>query len=143
MAETHLRSVIKGLTWRLTGTLDTILISYFVTGRTAMALKIGAVELLTKIVLYYLHERAWSTAGWGRTKAAHTGHATEAHQRSLVKGITWRMTGTLDTIVISYLVTGQAGKALSIGGIEVFTKIGLFYLHERAWGMVTWGKRAV
>lgn len=55
------------------------------------------------------------------------------HLISFTKGISWRLIGTLDTIVISYLVTGQMKLALSIGTVEVFTKIILYYFHERAW----------
>lgn len=55
------------------------------------------------------------------------------HAKSAVKAVTWRIIGTLDTIVISYLVTGQVKLALSIGGVETLSKILLYYLHERAW----------
>lgn len=60
--ESHLRSVIKGITWRILGTLDTMLISYIITGNTKMAVSIGGLEVFTKLVLYYLHERAWQVA---------------------------------------------------------------------------------
>ncbi|MFN3848510.1 MAG: adenylyl-sulfate kinase [Spirosomataceae bacterium] len=53
--------------------------------------------------------------------------------KSLLKGITWRVIGTLDTIIIAFVVTGNELKAVSIGGIEVFTKIILYYFHERLW----------
>lgn len=52
---------------------------------------------------------------------------------SVLKTISWRIIGTIDTIVISFLLTGKLELALSIGGIEVFTKMILYYLHERAW----------
>lgn len=61
----------------------------------------------------------------------------KAHLISFVKGISWRVIGTLDTIIISYLVTGQMKFALSIGSIEVFSKIILFYFHDRAWAYFT------
>ena len=60
--------------------------------------------------------------------------------RSLAKAISWRVTGTLDTIVISFFITGRIRLALSIGFIELFTKIGLYYLHERAWNRIALGK---
>ena len=59
MKETHLRSFIKGMTWRIIGTADTILLSYIFTGNIGTALKIGFIELFTKILLYYFHERIW------------------------------------------------------------------------------------
>ena len=55
----HLISFTKGVSWRLIGTLDTIIISYFITGQWKFALSIGTVEVFTKIILYYFHERAW------------------------------------------------------------------------------------
>lgn len=60
------RSFAKAVSWRLTGTVDTVVISYFVTGRLTLAVSIGAVELVTKTCLYYLHERVWNRVGFGR-----------------------------------------------------------------------------
>lgn len=64
--ETHKRSIAKAMSWRLTGTVDTIIISWIVTGKFGLAASIGAFELLTKTVIYYLHERAWHKVRWGR-----------------------------------------------------------------------------
>ncbi|WP_226389825.1 DUF2061 domain-containing protein [Penaeicola halotolerans] len=57
----------------------------------------------------------------------------DSNLKSLAKSISWRICGTIDTIVISYLITGQLHLAVSIGSIEVVTKIILYYLHERVW----------
>lgn len=54
-------SFAKSLSWRIIGTLDTILVSYWITGRVKYALSIGSVEMFTKICLYYIHERAWES----------------------------------------------------------------------------------
>lgn len=64
----------------------------------------------------------------------------ERHYRSIAKAISWRATGTLDTIVISFIVTGQAKWALSIGFIELFTKVALYYIHERVWNRLSFGR---
>lgn len=64
----------------------------------------------------------------------------EKSYRSLIKSITWRITGSLDTTIISYLLTGDIKVAISIGGIEIFTKIILYYLHERLWNKINFGK---
>ncbi len=66
MSEQIERSIAKALSWRITGTLDTILISYLITGRVQMALTIGIVELFTKCSLYVLHERIWNRITFGR-----------------------------------------------------------------------------
>jgi uncharacterized membrane protein len=66
--------------------------------------------------------------------------APEAHSRSLLKAVSWRILGSIDTFVISYFVTGHLIFAASIASVETFTKIGLFYFHERAWAMVPFGR---
>jgi uncharacterized membrane protein len=63
----------------------------------------------------------------------------EAHSRSFVKAVTWRITGSLDTFVLSLIITGSLTLAGSIAVAETVTKIVLYYLHERAWAAVPWG----
>ena len=65
---------------------------------------------------------------------------TERHARSLIKAVTWRITGSLDTFLLTLLVTGAVKIALSVSGFELFTKIGLFWLHERIWNAIGWGR---
>jgi uncharacterized membrane protein len=64
----------------------------------------------------------------------------EKAYRSVIKSISWRILGTLDTMIISYLITGDLIMAASIGSIEVFTKMILYYYHERAWNKINIGK---
>ncbi len=64
--EKHYRSIVKAFSWRATGTLDTILVSWIISRRLTIALSIGFVELFTKIFLYYLHERMWDKIKFGR-----------------------------------------------------------------------------
>lgn len=66
--ESHLRSLLKGISWRILGTLDTIIISWIVTGSIAFAATIGTTEVITKLVLYYLHERAWQLVPRGTVR---------------------------------------------------------------------------
>lgn len=68
VVEKSYRSVVKTLSWRTLGTLDTILISWFVIGDINFAVTIGGVELFTKMALYYFHERAWNRSNFGRVK---------------------------------------------------------------------------
>jgi uncharacterized membrane protein len=65
-AETHTRSVLKAISWRTLGTLDTFAISWFMTGRVEIAGSIAGLEVATKIAWYYLHERVWAAIQWGR-----------------------------------------------------------------------------
>lgn len=68
MAEKHYRSLIKATSWRAVGTIDTIVVSYFITGQIKLAVSIGGVELFTKILLYYGHERLWNKIPLGLVK---------------------------------------------------------------------------
>ena len=55
------------------------------------------------------------------------------HLISATKAVTWRIVGTIDTWVISYILTGEATMAFSIASFEIFTKMVLYYFHERGW----------
>ena len=65
-AETHTRSVLKAVSWRILGTLDTFAISWVLTGRVEIAGSIAGLEIITKIAWYYIHERVWAAIPWGR-----------------------------------------------------------------------------
>ena len=66
--------------------------------------------------------------------------ASEQPIRSIVKAISWRIIGTLDTMVIAWFITGELTMAISIGSIEVVTKMLLYYGHERIWNFIKWKK---
>ena len=62
------RSILKAVSWRIVGTLDTMALGWIITGNPIMGLKIGALELLTKFILYYIHERIWIRMKFGTKK---------------------------------------------------------------------------
>ena len=66
MKENQSRSIGKSISWRVLASCDTILISYLITGSIAIAATIGSIEVMTKMVLYYFHERAWNKFTFGR-----------------------------------------------------------------------------
>lgn len=63
----------------------------------------------------------------------------ESHPRSIVKAISWRTLGSIDTFILGWIFTSSIKAAGSIAITEVVTKIGLYYFHERAWASVNWG----
>jgi uncharacterized membrane protein len=65
----------------------------------------------------------------------------ERRIRSIVKAASWRLTGTLDTVVVSFLITGSLKASFSIGGLELFTKLTLYYFHERLWNRLHFGRQ--
>lgn len=66
MEVTRRRSAAKAITWRITGTLDTFLIAWLITKEPFVAGSIATLEVLTKTILYYFHERWWNKVSWGR-----------------------------------------------------------------------------
>lgn len=63
--ESHLRTILKTISWRIIATTTTVTIAYFVFGDIANALKVGGIEFFAKMLIYYLHERAWQLAPRG------------------------------------------------------------------------------
>ncbi|MDT0685277.1 DUF2061 domain-containing protein [Autumnicola psychrophila] len=128
----HKRHIAKAITWRVVGTIDTILLSWFISGNPLVALQIGMAEVITKMGLYYCHERIWFRLDL-------KGEAKKSHFRHFLKSISWRVVGTVDTMFLAWVITGNALTGLKIGLVEVITKMTLYYLHERAWYKINYG----
>ena len=62
----RLRSLAKGVSWRFFALIDTVLIAWWITGNARQAIHIGISEVVTKIFLFYLHERIWQKIGIGK-----------------------------------------------------------------------------
>lgn len=152
-SSTPARSLAKAISWRVVGTLDTLLLSFVIltflgpllgmdeashAQNATTATYIALTEVATKVVLYYLHERGWALSRWGLGTDGR-GKQRERIRRSAVKTATWRVTASVDTMILAYIFTGNIGTAISIGGLEVITKLALYFLHERAWARVAWG----
>ncbi len=122
------RHIAKTITWRIIGTLDTIVLSWIITGNPLMGLKIGFTEVITKMILYYLHERMWLRLP-----------ISESRKRHIFKTLTWRLVGTTDTVILSWIISGNPLTGFKIGLVEVVTKMILYYLHERTWYKINFG----
>ena len=140
MIITKKRSLIKSLTWRLLGSVDTFVLSLIIINYSSekytydLALYIASFEIITKTILYYFHERIWNIFKIGRLKEK------VKRGRSLFKAMTWRIIASLDTFFISYIITGRFDWATSIAIFEIITKAIIYYFHERAWNRVKWGR---
>ena len=121
------RHLAKTVTWRLVGTLDTIIIAWLITSDSAAGLNIGLAEMLTKMTLYYFHERLWARIA-----------IREGHKKHVFKALSWRMIGTVDTMLLAWIITGNPMVGFKIGLVEVLSKLVLYYLHERAWYYLTY-----
>ena len=67
----------------------------------------------------------------------------ESNGRSLIKTISWRFWATITTALLVYIFTKKLELALAIGGIEVLLKLILYYLHERTWNKISFGKKEI
>ena len=126
--KSYKRHIAKTITWRVIATLDTILLSWLITGNPLTGLKIGIAEVFTKMILYFFHERIWF-----KINLSKDGKVLESRKRHIAKTITWRFIGTLDTMVIAWVISGNPLTGLKIGFAEVLTKMIIYYLHERVW----------
>lgn len=126
----HKRHIAKAVTWRCIGTLDTMLLSWVITGNVVMGIKIGFAEVFTKMLLYYFHERVWFRLDLERESS---------RWRHLAKTVSWRVVGTIDTILLSWWISGDPLVGLQVGMVEVLTKMLLYYLHERLWYRSNYG----
>jgi uncharacterized membrane protein len=122
------RHVFKTISWRCIGTMDTLLLSWLVTGNLSTGFKISAVEVITKMALYYLHERFWFNSS-----------VFDSAKRHIMKTFSWRFLGTLDTFLISWLISGDPFIGMKIGLAEVITKMILYYMHEKVWYKFNFG----
>jgi uncharacterized membrane protein len=66
--ESHLRSILKGISWRVGGTSVTILVAWLLTSNINIAAKIGAIETVLKVGAFYVHERIWNRVNIGKKK---------------------------------------------------------------------------
>lgn len=134
LKDTKARSLVKGISWRLVGTFDTFILAWFFFGKISVALPIALTEVFTKVILYFLHERIWNRSSFLRE------NNRLSNIRSFLKGVSWRFFGTMDTIIISWLISGVPLGAVKLGFSEVVTKIFLYYIHERIWRLIIWGR---
>ena len=141
MIVTRKRSLYKALSWRILASIDTFILSLLIINYSSnkysydLAFYIASLEVLTKIIIYYLHERSWNKLQFGRLNQGVN------RWRSLIKAFTWRILASLDTFFISFIITGRLDWATSIAFFEIITKAILYYFHERGWNRIKWGRK--
>ncbi len=145
------RSIAKAVSWRTVGTIDTLVLSFLLityvgpmfglAPRKGEALEtatlIAVTEVATKMVFYFFHERLWASIKWGISVVDQK--RSEFLGRTTAKTTTWRLIASLDTVVLALIYTGNIGTAVSIGGLEIFSKMLLYFIHERIWAKLPFG----
>ena len=162
--KTHQRSLYKTFTWRIIASLDTailaFLFSYYgdeiflffaqyglfssdfeITQTTVKesindGLLVGSIEIITKLIIYYFHERAWRINYKKQSDKFH-----HSKKRSMYKAITYRIIGSLDTFIISSFVIKSTKLGGGVAIAEIITKPILYYIHERIWDKQSIGNK--
>ncbi len=137
--ESHLRSILKGLSWRFVAMLDTFIVALIITWiaygspQIEKSLWIMVIETPLKLLIYYFHERLWQFI-WKNK---------EINNKDIIyKTVFWRVIATTMTFVISGSVLGKGaeGVAFAIAITELISKTILYYIHEKLWMKINRGK---
>lgn len=128
MVGSRRRHLAKAVSWRVVGSTDTMILGWIFTGNPLTGLKIGLTETVTKIWLYYMHERVWFRMDLEKYRLFRS-----ARRRHLTKTVTWRIVGTIDTMILAWIISGDPTVGLKVGATEIVTKMTLYYIHEEIW----------
>ena len=122
------RHIAKSLTWRCVGSLDTLFFTWLITGDFDQGLNVSFITTFTKLIWYYIHEQLWFKS-----------KMVDFNKRHLAKTFSWRFIGTLDTILLGWLITGNPFVGLKIGVFEILSKMLLYLAHEKLWYKINYG----
>lgn len=122
------RHIAKSLSWRLIGSIDTLLFAWLVTGSFYEGLNVSLLTTFTKLIWYYIHEQVWFRSS-----------VKDSNKRHILKTFSWRFIGTLDTIIFGWFITGNPFIGLKIGLFETVSKMLLYFGHEKLWYKINYG----
>tara|TARA_B110000208_G_C11525932_1_gene342427 strand:+ start:164 stop:616 length:453 start_codon:yes stop_codon:yes gene_type:complete len=128
MIKFNKRHLAKSLSWRAIGTIDTFIFAWLITGNIDEGLHLSGITTLTKLVWYYIHEQLWFKSS-----------LSDSNKRHIFKTFSWRAIGTLDTVIMGWIIIGNPLIGLKIGGIESITKMLLYFGHEKMWYKINFG----
>ncbi len=140
MKVTKNRSFLKSISYRIVGFVNTFLISFFVINYGTKEstfeypLYLAIFVLVIKAIIYYIHERFWNKFDFGRL------NITVIKMRSFFKALTWRIAASTITLISAMLITSNFDWTKSIVIYEFINGILIYYVHERIWNIVKWGR---
>ena len=105
------RHVAKSLSWRFIGSLDTLLFAWLITGSFSEGLNVSLVTTFTKLIWYYLHEHVWFKS-----------NMSDSNKRHIIKTFSWRLVGSLDTIIFGWIITIIFHAQNTIAFLKLFQK---------------------
>ncbi|KAG5193016.1 hypothetical protein JKP88DRAFT_214282 [Tribonema minus] len=132
--ETTMRSLAKAVVWRVTAAVITLISGLVFSKNLKTAASIVGSDFVTKSGFMFLGERVWNKVNWGK------GAKTDGAKRSLAKALLWRVFAAGNTLICGAFLAGDLSVALKIAGSDTVFKTFLFYINERMWARVEWGK---
>lgn len=141
-SESHLRSIVKVISWRVLITISHILNGLIATGSLILGIKIAGMALIINSILFWTHERVWNFFQWNRKDDPKLTFR-EGQPRSLGKVISWRVLITASNFVIPFIITGSWGQAAIFTGMATVVNMILFWSHERIWNRIKWQKKTI
>ncbi len=136
--ESKKRSLLKAITWRAMGAIDTAIISWIITGDATSGLNMGLADAALKIIFFVVHDQIWESFKIDKQTKLRDGKSKKLHW---IKAVTWRIFSSGLTILLGWLILKNPLTGLKIGIVEVFTKIVLYYFHERLWFRTDYGMK--
>jgi uncharacterized membrane protein len=140
--ETQSRSIVKTLTIRVCFTSSHILNGFIISGSWLTGVTIASWAIVINAILHWLHERIWNWVQWNR-KPGDTIMFVDSQPRTISKSVTWRALITVNNFMIPYLTTGSWQTALAFLTVATLLNVVVYYVHERAWNKVSWGKKSL
>jgi uncharacterized membrane protein len=134
-SESTQRSLAKAFGWRLTAAVITLVSGLVFSKDLSTAASIVASDFVTKSGTMFLGERVWNKVSWGK------GKKSDGAQRSLAKAVLWRIFAAANTLVCGAFLAKDFSIAAKIAGSDTIVKTALFYVNERIWAKVEWGKQ--
>ena len=122
------RHIAKSLSWRFIGTIDTFIFAWLITGDVMEGINLSGITTITKLVWFYIHEQLWFKSS-----------IANSNKRHIIKTFSWRLVGTLDTVVFGWIITGNPLIGFKIGFFETVSKILLYFGHEKLWYKINFG----
>jgi len=140
--ETQKRSIIKTVTIRVLFSLSHLVNGFIVSGSWVIGAQILGIAAVVNMLLHWGHERAWDWVQWNR-KPGNNSMFQDGQPRTISKSITWRILITINNFLIPYITTGSWQTAVAFLTIATVMNVVIYYVHERVWNKINWGKIAL
>jgi len=134
--ETHTRTIAKTISYRVINTLITFLMTFLLFGvSAALAGSLALAQIILGSLIFYLHDRIWLKSSWA------TEHNNEGQKRSIVKTITYRFIVLVAGFIVARLIITSSNETAAWWTItSMALSMVFYYIHERIWVKITWGK---